>query len=176
VLLAYALSPQVAAASQFIGLQVSDRTIMTVMVPLIGLSLAVAQWLLLRQHIRRAALWIPATFLGWAASIVLLVAFFPLSRANQQTQIGVTLASIGLTMGAAQYLVLRPQRPLSAWWIPSSVLGWLVLAITLPIPITNQLGIFKVGAIPAMITGIPFALVVCPRSPFEAQTQTMNAA
>ena len=176
VLSAYALSIQLPAAGQFIDLQVSDRTIITVMVPLIGLALAVAQWLLVRLHIRRATLWIPATFVGWATPIVLLVAFFPPSLANQQSTIGAALASIGLTMGAAQYLVLRPYKPHSGWWIPASVLGWTILAIDLPILITNQLAILKVGAIPALITGIPFAVFVCTRSPFEAKDQTLNAA
>jgi len=176
VLSAYALSVQLPFAGQVIGFQVSDRTIVGLMVPLIGLALAVAQWLLVRMHVRRAGLWIPVTFVGWVAPIVLLVAFFPPLLANQQIQIGATLTSIGFVMGAVQYSLLRPYKPHSGWWIPASVLGWIILAINLPIPITNQLGILKIGAIPALITGIPFAVVVCARSPFESQGQTTNAA
>ena len=176
VLSAFALSLQLPAAGQFIDLQVSDRTIITVMVPLMGLALAVAQWLLIRPHIPRAGLWIPVTFVGWVAPIVLLVAFFPPLLANQRIQIGATLTSIGFVMGAVQYLLLRPYKPHSGWWIPASVFGWTILAISLPIPITNQLEILKVGAIPALITGIPFVLVVCARRPFEAKDQTLNAA
>ena len=171
VLTAYAVSLQVPASGRF-----ADRTIMTVVIPLIGLALAVAQWLLVRPHLRPALLWIPATFVGWAAPIVLLVAFFPPSQATQHGQIGATLALIGLTMGAAQHLVLRPHKPRSGWWIPASVLGWTILAITLPIPITNQSEILKVGAIPALITGIPFAVFVCARSPHEVEGQPLNAA
>jgi hypothetical protein len=176
VLSAYALSLQLPAAGQFIDLQVSDRTIITVMVPLIGLALAAIQWLLIRLHVPRAGLWIPATFVGWTAPIVLLLALSPPTLANQQSQIGALLASVGLTMGVAQYLLLRPYKPHSVWWIPASVFGWTILAISLPIPITNQLEILKVGAIPALITGIPFVLIVCARNPFEAKDQTLNAA
>ena len=82
----------------------------------------------------------------------------------------------GLTMGVAQYMLLRPYKPHSGWWIPASVFGWAILAISLPIPITNQLENLKVGALPALITGIPFVLIVCARSPFEAKDQTLNAA
>ena len=176
VLSAYALSLQLPVAGQFIDLQVSDRTIITVMVPLIGLALAVAQWLLIRLHVPRAGLWIPATFVAWTAPIVLLVALSPPTLANQQSQIAALLASVGLTMGVAQYMLLRPYKPHSGWWIPASVFGWAILAISLPIPITNQLENLKVGAIPALITGIPFVLIVCARSPFEAKAQTLNAA
>jgi hypothetical protein len=77
-------------------------------------------------------------------------------------------------MGVAQYLVLRRQ-PHSAWWIPASALGWILLAISLPIPMTNELDILRVGAIPAMITGIPFAVFVSSRTPSEAPAQAMNA-
>jgi len=176
VLSAYALSLQLPVAGQFIDLQVSDRTIITVMVPLMGLALAVAQWLLIRLHIPRAGLWIPSTIVAWTAPVVLLVALSPPTLANQQSQIGSLLASVGLTMGVAQYLLLRPYKPHSGWWIPASVFGWTILAISLPIPITNQSEILKVGAIPALITGIPFVLVVCARRLFEAKDQTLNAA
>lgn len=175
ILVAYALSSPVASAGQFIGLQFSDRLITAVMAFLMGLALSVAQWILVRPYVRRAALWIPATFLGWATPIVLLTAFLPRSQADQQAQIGAMLVSIGVTMGVAQYLVL-PRQPHSAWWIPSSALGWIVLAMSLPIPIANDLAILRVGTIPALITGIPFAVFVSAGTPSETQTQTMNAA
>ena len=176
VLSGYALALLLAPAGQLIGVQVSDRAFLAVLVPLIGLTLAIAQWFLLRLHVPRAALWIPATFIGWVVPIILLLAFFAPSAANQQRQIGAVLASIGLLMGAAQYFVLRPYKPHSGWWIPASALGWLILAIGLPIPITNQLEILKVGAIPALITGIPIALVVCANSPSAPEARTMHAA
>jgi hypothetical protein len=68
----YALASPVASAGLSVGLQVTDRTITMVMIVLIGLGLAVAQWLLVRRQIDRAAIWLPVTFLGWAAPIFLV--------------------------------------------------------------------------------------------------------
>jgi hypothetical protein len=56
------------------------------------------------------------------------------------------------------------------------MLGWTILALTLPIPITNQLEILKVGAVPALITGIPFVLIVASKSGIEAETGMIPAA
>jgi hypothetical protein len=176
VLAGYVLSLSVAAAGGLAGLQVSDRMIATIMVILIGMLMGVAQWLLVRPYLPRAAFWIVATLIGWVLPIALLVVFFPPSVVNQHGQIGIVLASIGLMMGAAQYLLLRRYKLHSGWWIPASMLGWTILALALPIPITNQLEILKVGAIPALITGIPFALVVAKRSAFETETGMVQAA
>jgi hypothetical protein len=171
----YALASPVASAGQSVGLQVTDRTITMVMIVLLGLALAFAQWLLVRRQIDRAAIWLPVTFLGWAAPIFLVGAIFPPTEANQRMQIGAILISIGLTMGIAQYFVLRARKAHSAWWIPASALGWIILAITLPIPIPAEVDMLRIGAVPAMITGIAFALVVAVEAPIDAQRRAMNA-
>jgi hypothetical protein len=176
VLSAYVLSVSVAAVGGSVGLQVSDRMIVAIMVILIGLLMGVAQWLLVRPYLPDPALWIAATLVGWLLPIAILVVFFPPSIANQRSQIGIVLASTGLMMGAAQYLLLRRHRLHSGWWILASMLGWTILALTLPIPITNQLEILKVGAVPALITGIPFVFTVASKSGIEAETGMIPAA
>jgi hypothetical protein len=93
---------------------------------------------------------------------------------RQQEQIAVLLVSIGAFMGIAQYLVLRPVRRNAAIWIVASVLGWLLLAISLPIPMSNNLELIKVGVVPALVTGIAFAFVVS--LPAAQRSQKEHAA
>ena len=176
VLSAYLLALLLLPAGELLNLQVSDQTLGIAMFLLIGLSLGLAQWLLVRTHLPHPALWIPATFAGWISPIALLLLFLPPSISDQRAQIGVLLPSIGLLMGTAQYFLLRPHKPHSEWWILASVLGWLALALSLPVPITNQVEILKVGAIPALITGIPFALLVSARTPSGSEARRLHAA
>ncbi len=150
--------PSVAGA---IGLEVPDRTISIMMATLVGTLLAVTQWLLVRTRLSRPFLWIPFTFLSWIAPLIILFTIFRPSIEHQQVQIAMVLVSIGVLMGFTQYVLLRPFRRKAPLWIIASVLGWLLLAFSLPIPISNNFELIKVGAIPALITGIPFAFVVC---------------
>ena len=159
-----------------IQVQVTDRMIAGVMVPSIGISLAVAQWLLMRLHFPRAAWWLPATFLGWTTPIFLLVTVLPISQATQQAQVATLLASAGVTMGCLQFLVLRPHRPRSAWWVLASALGWLLLAFSLPIPIQSQFAILAVGAVPAAVTGMAFVTIIVSARAGRIQPTLANAA
>ena len=150
-----------------LGLEVSDRTISFTMALLIGILLAVAQWLLVRTRLLNPVLWIPSTFLSWMTPLITLFTFFRPSIEYQQVQIAMVLVSIGVLIGFTQYLLLRPFRRKAPLWIIASVLGWVLLAISLPVPISNNLELIKVGAIPALITGIAFAFVVCVPDPQE---------
>jgi hypothetical protein len=76
-----------------------------------GLVLGVAQWLLLRQTIDRAAWWVSATVIGWS---LIAVTSFP----------GLVLG--GVLVGASQWVVLRQSVRKAGWWIVASALGWLV--------------------------------------------------
>ena len=76
-----------------------------------GVVLGVAQWLLLRHTIDRAAWWVAATVIGW--SLIAATSF-----------LGVVLG--GVLVGASQWVVLRLSVRKAGWWIAASALGWLV--------------------------------------------------
>lgn len=76
-----------------------------------GTILGTPQWLVLRRHVRRAALWIPANALAWAPGMVMAFVAVDLLFA---TGIGISavvlaiaaLAAIGAVVGAIHGLVL----------------------------------------------------------------------
>ncbi len=76
-----------------------------------GAILGTPQWLVLRRHVRRAALWIPANALAWAPGMVMA---FVEADFVFATGIGIsavvlaitTLATIGGVVGAIHGLVL----------------------------------------------------------------------
>jgi len=115
VFVGYILAGTAPSIGQLAQVQVTDRMITTVMALTIGIALALSQWLLVRLHIPRARLWLLATFLGWIAPIALFLAMPP---ASQGPQIASLFALLGVTMGALQYLVIRPHHSHSWWWVP----------------------------------------------------------
>ncbi len=173
VFVGYLLALNVPSIGQFAQIQITDRMTTTVMALTIGIALALSQWLLVRLHIPRARLWLLATFLGWIAPIAPFLAMPP---AGQGPQIASLFALLGATMGALQYLVIRPHRPHSWWWVPTSLAGWLLLAISLPVPILSGLAFFAIGAVPALATGIAFVMIISRKDPIELRSDTLNAA
>jgi len=167
VFVGYILAGTAPSIGQLAQVQVTDRMITTVMALMIGISLALSQWILIRPHIPRPTLWLLATFLGWIAPITLFLAMPP---ASQAPQIAALFVLLGLAMGALQYLVIRPHRPNSWWWVPASVAGWLLLAISLPLPIRSDLAFFAIGAIPALATGMTFVLIIARRAPMKVHS------
>lgn len=113
-----------------------------------GVCLGVAQWLVLRPHLRRAWQWIAASIVGW------LVAFnfgslvfgiltdvlngpglplFESALAVNATLSGMAVlfvvwlligAAGGTVVGGMQWFVLRQYFPGAAWWVAANALGW----------------------------------------------------
>jgi len=87
----------------------------------LGPVLGVAQWLALRQFVRRAALWVPANALAWACGMVVIFAGIDLALgggfgAGIMPILALTLACAGALVGAVHGLalvwLLRPARRL----------------------------------------------------------------
>ena len=76
-----------------------------------GTILATPQWLVLRRHVRRAALWVPANALAWVPGMVMafVAADFIFSTSGGVSAVAlavVSLAAIGAVVGAIHGLVL----------------------------------------------------------------------
>lgn len=142
------------------GQFVPDRGITALMIPIIGLLLGLGQWFVVRRHLRRSAWWVAATFVGWIIPIGLAIPVPMLDPLPARVQLVVILAAIGLGTGIAQALVLRGAARRVALWVAASLAGWLLLAATLPVPITDWVGLVWVGAAPALVTGAAWALGV----------------
>ena len=154
--LALGMSWAAARAGQFIP----DRGITALMIPLIGLLLGVGQWLMVRRNLRRPAWWVAATFVGWIVPVGLAIPVPMLDPLPARVQLVAILAAVGLCTGIAQALVLRGPARRVALWVAASLAGWLLLAATLPVPITGLAGLVWVGAAPALVTGAAWVLGV----------------
>ncbi len=82
-----------------------------------GISVGFFQWLILRQRVRQASLWLISSFLGSVLGAVLLLYSDITLRGHQG-------AVIGLSIGAMQWLVLSRWRWRSLVWLPVSTVSW----------------------------------------------------
>jgi hypothetical protein len=90
----------------------------------IGVSVGIAQWLVLRGRIGRAGWWILATIVGFA--IGKYVGGVIAENVPGAVGLGLSGAAIGVSVGVTQWLVLRRHVIRAEWWILASVLAWTV--------------------------------------------------
>lgn len=113
----------------------------------IGIGIGVLQFFVLQYKIQHAWRWIVATVVGWTLGAGLIFLF---------VQDGYDFLAgliIGLTLGTAQWLILRQEVQWSAWWIMISIVGWTTGIGLLP-------GIFLTGILAGAITGIAIELLL----------------
>ena len=124
-----------------------------------GLTIGVAQWLILRSKIPDAYWWILATGAGWIVGRLIALLLFP-------PEYGILAGSaIGAAMGSFQWLILRRYVHRAYWWIIMSILGWLWA-------ITGVLGINLIGVVAGVTTG--FALDFLFRQPRSGSPENLD--
>jgi hypothetical protein len=90
----------------------------------IGISIGISQWFVLRRRIDRAAWWIPASIVGFAIG-----KFGADAVVQAETGIGGVVLSgfaIGIAAGFAQWVVLVRHVSRAELWVVASALGWAV--------------------------------------------------
>ena len=95
----------------------------------IGASLGIAQWLVLRRRVSWAGWWVLASSVGFAVGIAVSIAV--------RMAVGIVMAGagagavagavIGASLGIAQWLVLRRQVSWAGWWVLASIVGFAVI-------------------------------------------------
>jgi len=93
-----------------------------------GLTIGIAQWLVLRRRISKAGWWIAASTIGFATAFVLIMAAPPAMKRAIPSHLlfYVPWAALGAVSGVLQWLVLQRQLSRSIWWIPASTLASIV--------------------------------------------------
>lgn len=114
---------------------------------LIGITLGVLQWFVLQHRIQKAWRWILATVAGWTVGSTLVVF---LAADSMEFFAGVIL---GVTVGTAQWLILRKEFHWHIWWIIINVVAWTTGIALLP-------GLLSTGAMIGAITGIALGLLL----------------
>lgn len=114
---------------------------------IIGIALGTLQWFVLQHRIQKAWRWILATLGGWMAGSLLVLS---LAADGMEFFAGVIL---GVTVGTAQWLILRKEFHWHGWWIIINVVAWTTGMALLP-------GLLSTGAMIGAITGIALALLL----------------
>jgi hypothetical protein len=115
----------------------------------VGIFIGLAQWLILRRYFPQAWWWILASAAGWIVGWVIITSGLILSPGDTSFTAIISGAIFGLTMGVAQWIILRRWVRLSSLWILLSIPGWTIGLIGL-------LGSILAGAAVGVITGFAF--------------------
>jgi hypothetical protein len=124
----------------------------------VGFFVGLAQWVVLRRFFAQAWWWILASTAGWMAGWAIITSGLFVSPGGGLFTTIISGAVFGLSMGAAQWIVLRRWVKLSSLWILLSIPGWTIGLIGL-------LGSILAGAVIGAITGLAFDFLLrFPRS------------
>ena len=131
-----------------------------------GGLVALLQWVLLRHQITRAGWWIVVSVVGMTigTGLSLVVSQYVLQLAGLTAAFASVGAAVGISVGTAQWLMLRLRFRRSGWWVLASTAGYslgLLAAVNAPVAIpVRQALIFGpefgglVGVISSAVTGI----------------------
>jgi len=78
------------------------------------LSIGVAQWVVLRQHVRHAGWWVPANALAWALGLTACLAGMSLTAEGQPVAL---MAAIGIGSGLAMGLIVAALTGAALVWL-----------------------------------------------------------
>lgn len=115
----------------------------------VGVFVGLAQWVVLRRYFLQAWWWILASGAGWLAGWAIITSGLLVTPGGGPFTAIVSGAVFGLTMGIAQWLILRTRTKFAGLWILVSVPGWTIGLIGL-------LGSILAGAAAGVITGFAF--------------------
>jgi hypothetical protein len=129
------------------------------LVPTMGLVIGAVQYGILRRTLPRMGWWAPATVCGWLLGALLTVIA---DRLQGRDPIDIKLAFLllGLSIGFAQWLLLRRRLSAAGWWIAANLLGWGLLTLFSNGNAIGQYGLILVGFLPACTTAAALALLL----------------
>jgi len=106
-----------------------------------GAAIAAFQWAVLIQRIHKAWRWAVYSTLGWIIGYIVFVIAVP---PNMEFFLG---PIIGLTVGIAQWLLLKNIVYWAGWWMVISIIAWTTGLVIVP-------GLLSSGALPGALTGL----------------------
>ncbi|MBZ0303602.1 MAG: hypothetical protein K8J31_27935 [Anaerolineae bacterium] len=140
------------------GLQ-EDQVLMPIFVLAVALLLAVLQWIVIRRYVFQARQWIGFSLGGWGAAIGMLILASRAGGVVAQISIQPEMmpygmfAIMGFALGSTQWLFLRRDVPNAGWWIPASIVGWLLAGLVIGPSINHLAEMAVLGTAPAVVTG-----------------------
>lgn len=139
-----------------------DYLYMYTFVPLVGVLLGGLQYGLLRRHLPRMGGWPALTTAGWLAGAGLSLLPGWLGWTSPVFTGGLALVGLGVSIGAAQWLLLRRRVPHAQWWLVGNVAGYGLAALLVR---GDGIGLFElllISLLPACATAGVWALWLAP--------------
>ncbi len=115
----------------------------------VGAFIGLTQWLVLRRYFANTGWWVLASGVGWLAGWAIVAPGLILPPDGGLLASIIAGAIFGITMGVAQWMVLRRWVKLAGMWILISIPGWTIGLIGL-------LGTILAGAVAGAVTGFAF--------------------
>ena len=135
-----------------------DYLAMYPFIPVVSLLTGLLQYWLLRRYLPRMGAWVFATVAGWFLGMLLiLIPGWLHWTAKFLNNVELVFLVLGLSIGLAQWVLLRRRLARAGWWIAANVVGWGVLGLFTPGNTLNQYGLFLIGLLPACATAITLA-------------------
>lgn len=144
-------------AGSLLGTSVEDKVPYA---PLIGISYGIMQWLVLRRHIDRAGWWAVTSAVGFLLGFVIWGAVIEMLEAisggtlDINSMVRIFYPVLGASLGIAGWLVLRKHFDQAGWWIPVTVLSWVLTGLLVGKSIDKNIEILVIGLMPTAITGL----------------------
>ena len=99
--------------------------------PVMGVTGGYFQWVVLREQIAGAGLWVLTSALGFGVAMGAIVA----ADTGEDYAMAVVLMGsvLGVVSGILQWLILHRKVPRAGWWLLANLVGSLIGAVAIPI-------------------------------------------
>ncbi len=128
--------------------------------PIAGLLTGIVQYWLLRLYLPRMGWWVAATAAGWLLGLFVTLTPGWLHWTSPFSSLDWAFLVLGVSIGVAQWLLLRRRLPRAGWWIAANVASWSLLALIVVGNSIGMLGLWTLGAAPAVATALMLALLM----------------
>ncbi len=139
-----------------------DRFLAYAILISLGLTLGIAQWVVLRRYLPRPARWVAATLIGYLLCLILIVG----SNLARLGGVGILnnvllLGLFGTAIGTCQWWVLRRHYRQAGLWVLASAVGFLCFMWIIINPAHSPGELVVRGAlIGALAAAVPGAVLV----------------
>ena len=130
-----------------------------IIIPMIALLTGLVQYGMLRPYLPRMSGWVLLTAAGWLMGLLLIAISYRLKWIDPTKYFGAIFFLMGLSIGVAQWLLLRRRLSRAGWWIAANLAGWGLLALIQKGNSLDQYALLIVGLFPACTTAGMLALL-----------------
>ena len=131
-----------------------------IIIPMIGLLTGFVQYRMLRSYLPRIGGWVLLTAAGWLTGLLLIATSYRLKWIDPTIYFDVVFFLMGLSIGVAQWLLLRQRLPRAGWWIAANLAGWGLVALITTGNTIGSYGLMILGLFPACVTAGMLALLL----------------